>query len=138
MDESDEEHTMKRHEYKQKIADSKGTPVEPHRKPTSDLVKTARDLASELFVGPCENSQRSKPETRCLEVAEKKGHNKRTGERTPFYDYDPSAMCLPCSAYWHAERAAQLLEHRNAAEIRELARRTPPVAPTRKSDESHG
>jgi hypothetical protein len=94
------------------------------RKPTDVLAETARNLANDLFAGGCENAVEGRSETACLAVAERKGRNKRTGERTAFRSYDDSAMCLPCSAYWHAERAAQLLEHRKIDEARSEAVRS--------------
>jgi hypothetical protein len=90
------------------------------RKPTAELAKTARGLASELFKGACERS--TVLAKRCLDAREEIPKGKRgRPERISFLDYDPKAMCLPCAAYWHAERTAQLLEHRLADEYASIA-----------------
>jgi len=89
------------------------------RKPTAELAKTARGLASELFKGPCESHHAQ----RCLEKQEFAIPDsvRRRPVRRSFIDYNHKDMCLPCAAYWLAERTAQLLEHRLADEYAAIA-----------------
>lgn len=72
------------------------------------IADDARILANQLF-GPvvaCVNAKES-----CIRKAETKPLTKveiNLGwTRRPFHAYDTNAMCCACSAYWHAEMAAQ-------------------------------
>lgn len=75
-----------------------------------EMAKDARNLASTLFATnaiPC-----TQP-TLCLQGEEDRPLTKeekgRGWARRPFWAYSPSRMCDACAAYWHAERAAQIL-----------------------------
>jgi hypothetical protein len=75
--------------------------------------KDARSLAQRLFnndtTGPCTQRER------CFEREEKrlKGYPTLPDNSTMrSYSYiDPHKLCDSCCAYWHAEMAAQRLEH---------------------------
>lgn len=78
----------------------------------SEFAATARGLASGLFraddarcYGPTESSCIEEEGSRPLTKAEVN----RGWCRRPFWAYDVDRMCNSCLAYFHAERAAQVL-----------------------------
>jgi hypothetical protein len=100
---------------------------------------TARQLSNDLFDAepvrcseqalrermgqPVGQSCITKEEERSLDSGEKfLGWSKR-----PFSAYNPAKLCRGCCAYWHAERAAQLL-----FELHCLARKEKALAKSRK------
>ena len=99
-------------------------------------VEQARKLASMLSDrDACELAQCSRQEHRqaageeagesCLGAEDSRPLTRREKAsgwvRRPFYAFDADGMCPGCAAYWHAERAAQILEQRDATLTRREA-----------------
>jgi len=99
-------------------------PGRPDAHRFEDFAKLARQLANDLFSIPCSEQKHggdcvTKEENRPLTRSEKNlGWSCR-----PFHGYSTDRMCLSCAAYFHAERAAQLLHEMDCWERRAEARK---------------
>lgn len=87
------------------------------------LSETARELANTLFsTKSAECSQMTGGKPSCIQAEEDRAltrDEKRQGwSHRPFYAYDSSRMCSGCQAYYHAERAAQVLHEMRCWQVR--------------------
>lgn len=88
---------------------------EAKMKPTlEEMTEAARILASVLFSTEHVPCKRTDGES-CLTREEKRPLTKAEKDKgwyaRPFYAYDTAKMCTGCEAYYHAERAAELLHN---------------------------
>jgi hypothetical protein len=88
------------------------------------LAKTAREIANECFrteALPCAN-QRTDASPTCIQAEEDRpltrAEKAKGWARRGFADYDTARMCRACEAYYHAERAAQLLHEARCWQVR--------------------
>lgn len=79
----------------------------------------ARELANKLFSS---KEAACTQNVRCLEAEEDrpltKEERRQGWARRPFWAYSSDRMCAGCQAYFHAERAAQLLHEMRCWQIR--------------------
>jgi hypothetical protein len=93
------------------------------------LAKEACDLAGKLFydgegselgcTGGGSESCLMREEARPLTVQERK----KGWARRPFFAYEENNLCGTCCAYWHAQRAAQILHELDCLRRKSEARR---------------
>lgn len=90
----------------------------------TELCQQQRDIANALFrsEGECLCSEMGHGKPSCIQRAEEapltKAEKKDGWARRPFYAYDTSKMCKACEAYYHAERAAQILHEMHCLGVR--------------------
>ena len=75
---------------------------------SNNLLTCARQ--ADLEKESCLQQEERRPLTK-----EEKSHG---WERRPFFAYDSERMCAACAAYYHAERAAQLLHQIHCIQVK--------------------